>query len=91
MTDRLLVGQPCDCHISGDERELCRMHPGVLPRRQRPVPSQLGRTRSLQVLGYLAVQRGAPVRTYSQVQRLAHQVVRERTSHHHTRSGRFVE
>jgi hypothetical protein len=29
MTDRLLVSHASDCHISGDGRELCCMHPGV--------------------------------------------------------------
>ena len=67
VTDRLLVSQACDCHISGDERELCRVHPGVLSRRQRPVPCELGRASGLQVLGHLAVQRSTTVRRYSQV------------------------
>ena len=60
VTDRLLMCQPSNCHVSGNDRELGRMHPGVFPRRQRPVPRQLGRTRSLQVLGDLAVQRSPP-------------------------------
>ena len=91
VADRLLVGQPGNGQISGNDCKFCRMYPGVFPRRQRPVPRQLGRTRSLQVLGHLAVQRGPPARTHPQIQRLAHQVVRERTGHHHTRRGRFVE
>ena len=91
MTDRLLVSQARDCHISGDERELCRMHPGVFSRRQRPVPCELGRASGLQVLGHLAVQRSTTVRRYSQVQRLAHQIVCEFTSDNHTRRGRFDE
>ena len=60
VTDRLLMCQPSNRHVSGDDRQLGRMHPGVFPRRQRPVAGQLGRTRSLQVLGHLAVQRGPP-------------------------------
>ena len=55
------------------------------------MPSQLGWTRPLQVLGDLTVQRRALGWTHSQVQRLAHQVVRERTSHNHARIGRFDE
>ena len=43
------------------------------------------------MLGDLAVQRGPPARTHAQIQRLAHQVVRERISHNHTRSGWFFE
>ena len=43
------------------------------------------------MLGNLAVQRGPPARTYTQIQRLAHQVVRESISHNHTGSGWFVE
>ena len=43
------------------------------------------------MLGHLAVQRGAAVRAYSQVQRLAHQIVCECAGHHHTRGGRFDE
>ncbi len=91
MADRLLVGHPRNGHISGNDCKVRRVYPGVFPRRQRPVPRQLGRTRSLQVLGNLAVQRSPPARTHTQVQRLAHQIVRERISHHHTCSGRFCE
>jgi hypothetical protein len=91
VTDRLLVSLACHCHISGDERELCGMTPGILSRGQRPVPCQLGRASALQVLGDLAVQRGAAVRGNSQVQRLAHQVVCERTIHNHTCRSRLDE
>ena len=91
MTDRLFVSQACDCHISGDERELCRMHPGVFSRRQRPVACELGWASALQVFGDLAVEHSTTVRSYSQVQRLAHQIVCECTRHNHPGSGRFDE
>ena len=83
--------QPGHGQIARHDREPGRTRPGVCSRRQGPVPRKLAGSLGLQMLGHLAVQRRSTAWAHTLIKRLPHQVVHERTGHHHTGCCRFLQ